>query len=169
MLLAMDPSKGLGTSPARIEPLLQAPFSEINAEISPDGHWLAYQSDESNQNEIYVRPFPKVGDGRWQISTGGGMMPLWARSGRELFFRNGSTFLSVAVQTTPTFSAGNPTKVFEGRYSVASTGRNYDVSLDGQRFLMIKDGASPDDKATPASMVVVEHWFEELKAKVPAK
>ena len=169
MLLALDPSKGLGASPARIEPLLQTTFNESNAEISPDGHWLAYQSDESNQNEIYVRPFPKVSDGRWQISTSGGITPVWARSGRELFFRNGPTLLSVAVQTTPTFSAGNPTKMFEGRYAAAGIGRNYDVSLDGQRFLMIKDSATTDDKATPASMVVVEHWFEELKRLVPPR
>ena len=103
------------------------------------------------------------------LSAGTRLGPYGARSGRELFFRNGPTLLSVAVQTTPTFSAGNPTKMFEGRYAAAGIGRNYDVSLDGQRFLMIKDSATTDDKATPASMVVVEHWFEELKRLVPPR
>jgi tRNA A-37 threonylcarbamoyl transferase component Bud32 len=162
MLLSMAP-------PARSEPFLQTTFSENNAEVSPDGHWLAYQSNESNQNEIYVRPFPTVDDRRWLVSVGGGTKPLWARSGRELFFLNGGSLLSVSIQTAPAFSAGNPTKVFEGRYFTGIAGRTYDVSRDGQRFLMIKNRTTTDDKTTPASMVVVLNWTEELKAKVPAK
>ena len=70
----------------RVETLVQTTFTERNGEISPDGRWLAYQSDESGQFEIYVRPFPDVNSGRWQISTGGGTRPLWARRGRELFY-----------------------------------------------------------------------------------
>ena len=116
----------------KTEPLLQTPFAERNPQISPDGHWLAYESNESGQEEIYVRPFPKVVDGLWQISVGGGNVPLWARSGRELFYRNGDSVMSVAVQTTPTFSAGTPTKLFQGY--VSGLGRTYDVARDGQRF-----------------------------------
>jgi serine/threonine-protein kinase len=155
------------------QPLLQLPFASVmNGEISPDGHWLAYQSNESNQDEIYVRPFPSVGDGRWPISTGGGIQPLWARNGRELFYRHGNSLLSVPVETTTTFRAGTPTTVFEGPYfspPVGLAGRTYDVSRDGQRFLMIKDAPAGDPNAAAATIVVVLNWTEELKRLVPAQ
>jgi hypothetical protein len=106
-----------------------------------------------------------VRDGRWQISIGGGNVPLWARSGRELFFRSGDSLMSVAVQTTPTFSAANPTKLFEGYLS--GLGGTYDVFRDGQRFLMIKNNSSRDQ--TAATMVVVFNWTEELKRVVPTR
>ncbi|MBI4476266.1 MAG: hypothetical protein HY654_03780, partial [Acidobacteria bacterium] len=128
--------------------------------------WLAYESNESGQEEIYVRPFPNVADGRWQVSSGGGNVPLWARSGRELFYRDGTSLMSVPVQTTPTFAAGTPRKLFEGY--VSGLGRTYDVSRDGQRFLMIKDSTAADQTMTAPSMVVVLNWFEELKAKLSA-
>jgi len=166
MSLSMDPSTGLSARGERPEPLLATIFAERNPQISPDGHWLAYESNESGQEDIYVRPFPKVGDGRWQISSGGGNVPLWARSGRELFYRNGDSMMSVSVQTTPTFSAGNPTKLFQGY--IFGLGRSYDVSRDGQRFLMIKDNTAGDQTTTSGSIVVVLNWFEELKAKLAA-
>jgi serine/threonine-protein kinase len=124
----------------RTQPLVRTQFSERNAEISPDGRWIAYESDESGQFEIYVRPFPNVDEGRWQISTGGGAKPLWARSGRELFHLAPVTRLMVVpVKSGPTFAAGNPELLFEGRYlDAAFIGRTYDVSPDGKRFLMIK-------------------------------
>jgi serine/threonine-protein kinase len=144
----------------------------MNGEISPDGRWLAYQSNESSQDEIYVRPFPSVADGRWPISTGGGSQPLWARNGRELFYRHGNSLLSVPVETTTTFRAGTPTTLFEGAYlspPVGLAGRTYDVSGDGQRFLMIKDAPAGDPNAPSASIVVVLNWTEELKRLVPTK
>ena len=120
---------------------MQTTFNELNGEISPDGRWVAYQSNESGQDEIYVRPFPDADRGRWQMSTGGGTRPLWARSGKELFYLGPSgAVMSVAVEGGSTFRAGNPTRLFEGRYFAARicSGRTYDVSPDGQRFLMIK-------------------------------
>ena len=138
--------------------------------ISPNG-WLAYQSNESNQDEIYVRPFPS-GDGRWPISNGGGTQPVWARNGRELFYRHGNTLLSVPVETRATFSAGTPTTVFEGSYfspPVGLSGRTYEVSPEAQRFLMIKDAPAGDPSAAPASIDVVLNWFEELKRLLPTK
>jgi serine/threonine-protein kinase len=177
MLLMLDaatgPSTGLGTGPStaprRAEPLIQTTFAEWNPEISPDGRWLAYQSAESGQFQVYVRPFPKVNEGRWQVSTAGGTRPAWARNGRELFFLDGNNVLTaVPIQSTATtFSAGNPSKVFDSRYFTGSLYRTYDVSPDGQRFLMIKDTVSTDQTSTstPASMVVVLNWFEELKAR----
>ena len=143
------------------------------AEFSPDGRYLAYQSAEGEpgQSEVYVRPFPQVDSGRWQISTTGGTRPAWARSGRELFYLDASnTLTAVPVQTSgSTFSAGKPAKVFDAKYSTPFPPRPYDVSADGQRFLMLKDSAAGDPNATPASMVVVEHWFEELKQRVNGK
>ena len=153
------------------QPLLQMPFDEENAEVSPDGRWLAYQSNESGQSQVYVRPFPQVDSGRWQISTMGGSRPAWARTGRELFYLdNNNLMTAVPVQTSPTFSAGNPKKVFEARYLVPNNARTYDVSADGQRFLMIKSVAEARDAgAPPPSIVVVLNWFEELKQRVPVK
>ncbi len=155
------------------EPLLQLPFASVmNGEISPNGLWLAYQSNESNQDEIYVRPFPAVGDGRWPVSTGGGIQPLWAQNGRELFYRQGDRVLSVPVETTTTFRAGTPTTVFERPYlspPVGLAGRTYDVSRDGQRFLMIKDTPAGDPNAAPATIEVVLNWSEELKRLVPTQ
>ena len=163
----------------RVEPLLQTPFDERNAAISPDGRWMAYESNETGRLQIYVRPFPNVADARYQISTGGGRTPAWAPNGHDLFYVNRASIMAVTVQLTPTFSAGNPTKLFDapsllldGRFIGTGTGgtnRTYDVSRDGQRFLMIKNNAgSSDGNASPASMVVVQNWFEELKAKVAA-
>jgi serine/threonine-protein kinase len=163
-----SPSAGPGAGERPTEPLVQTIFIEYNGEVSPDGHWLAYQSNESGQDQIYVRPFPNVDSGHWQISTSGGTRPLWARSGRELFYLDrDNAMTSVPVHTTPAFSPGNPTKLFGGRYLSAS-GRTYDVSPDGQRFLMIKDNAVGDQTVAPA-IVVVLNWQEELKRLVPAK
>jgi tRNA A-37 threonylcarbamoyl transferase component Bud32 len=159
------------SSPSTVEPLIQTTFSETNAEISPDGRYLAYQSNESGRGtEIYVRPFPRVNDGRWQASTRGGTRPLWARNGRELFYLDpANTLTAVAVQTSgATFAVGIPTKVFDTTYAAPlNNSRTYDVSPDGQRFLMIKENAGEDRNPTRAGMVVVLNMFEELKAKPP--
>jgi serine/threonine-protein kinase len=153
----------------RATPLVQTPLSELFGEISPDGRWVAYESDESGRIEIYVRPFPEVDGGRWQVSTGGGAGPLWARSGRELFYWVGpGRMMAAPIQPGPTFVAANPRVVFEGRY-VGGFGRNYDVSPDGQRFLMIKDARPADERAAPQQLVVVLNWLEELKRLVPTK
>jgi serine/threonine protein kinase/WD40 repeat protein len=159
------------TGEPRPEVLIQTSFGDRDAEISPDGRWLAYASDESGRFEIYVRPFPKVNDGRFQISTNGGGGAVWSRSRSELFYqtRAGDVF-SVPFQTAPTFVAGAPSKLFDGSQYVSSGfGRMYDVSPDGQRFLMLKSNDSATQAAVPASLVVVLNWTEELKARVPVK
>jgi serine/threonine-protein kinase len=174
MLLALDgvrgvapPSPGLGAP----RPLLQTPFEERNGVISPDGRWLAYESDSSGRFEIYVRPFPNVSDGQWLISTAGGTRPRWARNGRELFYLapdGALTAVRVDARDT-TWSAGRPAKILEGRYfsGGARLGTTYDISPDGQRFLMIKQ-ADSGQTAPPPQIVVVKNWFEELKRLVPA-
>jgi hypothetical protein len=141
--------------------------------VSPDGRWLAYASDESGAFEIYVRPFPDVDSGRWQVSNAGGIHPQWSRDGRELFFLslqgNSIALLAVPVEPGPTFRA--PTELFAGEYYYGATVSSpdvYDVSADSQRFLMIKPGAT-DDGQTPPDIVIVENWFEELKRLVPVE
>ena len=143
--------------------LLAESFVEAEAAISPDGRWMAYGSDETGQLEIYVRPFPEVDTGRWQVSTEGGHHPVWSRDGRELFFDDGSAVLVVDVETNDeTFRAGIPERVFAGTYDYRNP-RRWDVSPDGQRFLMTAFAAL----ATAEQLHIVLNWFEELKEQVP--
>ncbi len=117
---------------------LKTPANENAPQFSPDGRWLAYASDESGLYEIYVQPYPGPG-GKWQISTDGGREPRWNRNGRELFYRIGRKMMAVEISTQPTFSAGTPKTLFEGEYRLLQTSTpNYDVTADGQRFLMLK-------------------------------
>ena len=153
----------------RTEPLIQTRFAESSADVSPDGRWIVYQSDESGPPEIYVRPFPKVDEGRWQISTAGGTRPVWGRDGKELFFLDLSRgMISVPVRTAPTFTSGQPTKLFDSGAFFGLPGRSYDVSLDSQRFLVVKEANQPGRDTSPPSMVMVLNWIEELKARVPS-
>ena len=153
-------------------PLVKTPFNELNGELSPDGRWLAYQSNETGEYEIYVRPFGQA-EGQQQVSSEGGTRPVWARDGRELFYletRDGTSALEGVVMSVPvdeigatnTFTHRAPARLFAGTYywGGANPGRTYDVSPDG-KFLMVKEGGGS------ATFVVVENWFEELKARVP--
>jgi serine/threonine-protein kinase len=147
--------------------LVQTPFSDTNADLSHDGRWLVYQSNETGIPEIYVRPFPNVNAGRWQISTGGGSRPVWSKNGPELFYLDSKgAMMSVAVQMTPTFNPGNPTKLFEAPYTVAGPWRSYDVAPDGKRFVMIKDAKVDGQSGSQPGMVIVLNWIEELKARL---
>ena len=167
---AARPSGASATNARTVIPLVHETDNEDNGEVSPDGHWLAYQSDQGGLNQIHLRPFPNTDSGHWQVSTAGGSKPLWSRDGKELFYLDGSNALTaVQVETTPSPRFGNPTKLFDGRYFNGGNGRTYDVSPNGKRFLMIKDSRLGDQVTTPASMVVVLNWPEELKARVPAK
>jgi serine/threonine-protein kinase len=141
-------------------------FPGTRPEISPDGRYLAYESVETGRSQVHVRPFPQVNGGRWQISTRGGTRPAWSRDGRELFYIDESMVLmSVPVQTSgPTLSYGSPTTVVDTKYAEPNPSRHYDVAPDGRRFLMLKASA-PEPNTTPASMVVVLNWFEELRAR----
>ena len=114
--------------------LLRSAANEVNAEISPDGRWLAYMSNESGRAEIYLRPFPKVDASRRQVSTTGGTRPLWSRDGRELFYHVApDTIMAVPVRLGDDITLSSPQPVVKGPYAVAAnTGRHYDVSLDGQ-------------------------------------
>jgi Tol biopolymer transport system component/predicted Ser/Thr protein kinase len=148
----------------KAQPFLQTRFNEAAPRFSPDGHWLAYGSDESGRSEIYVQPFPGPG-GKWQISTEGGTEPVWNPNGRELFYRSGDKMMAVDIVNQPGFAAGRPRKLFEGRYVANPVNPNYDVSRDGQRFLMTKES---EQGSSATQINVVLNWFEELKQKVPA-
>jgi len=158
-----DPSAGSGQV-RKAQPFLRTPFNESAPRFSPDGHWLAYISNESGRNEVYVQPYPGPG-GKWQISTEGGTEPVWNPNGRELFYRSGDKMMAVDIATQPGFAAGKPRMLFEGQYvPTPLTAPYYDVSPDGQRFLMLKPA---EQEQAPTQINVVLNWFEELKQKVP--
>jgi serine/threonine-protein kinase len=153
-------------SDRKAEPFLQTQFQEGAPRFSPDGRWLAYVSNESGRPEIYVQPYPGPG-GKWQVSNDGGTEPVWNRNGRELFYRSGNRMMAVETTTQPSFSAGKPRQLFEAQYFLApfpTLDSTYDVSPDGQRFLMIKE---TKQATAPSRINVVLNWREELKRLVP--
>ena len=152
---------GIDTVPV---PLVATKFTELSPALSPDGRWLAYTSDETGQYEIYVVPFPNTSAAKWAVSARGGTDPQWSHSGRQLFYRDGAgNLVAHEVQTTPTFSLGRSTALFPaGGFVSFGTSSEYAVASDDRRFLMIRPLATD----TPDKLIVVENWFEELKAKL---
>jgi eukaryotic-like serine/threonine-protein kinase len=135
---------------------LESPFAKLNAAVSPDGHWIAYVSNETKTHEIYVRPWPGPG-GKWQVSADGGARPRWSRNGKELFYNSKGGMMAVPVDGKGQFSTGKPQLLFQRTFG------DYDVLPDG-RFVLFD--------APPAlgmsELDVVENWFEELKRIAPA-
>jgi serine/threonine protein kinase len=148
--------------------LLQEEYDERDPQISPDGRWLAYASDESDQWEVYVRPFPDVDSGGLKkVSTSGGNYPLWSPDGRELFYRSPDGFVAVSVETNPDLKLGSPQRLFDMEPYLA-----VDIDPDGKRFLMVKGVETAEDdtaQGTPRKIIVVTNWFEELKEKAPVE
>jgi len=163
-----DPSTGLDIwllpldGDRRPQLFLRSQFLELMPVFSPDGRWLAYVSNESGREEVYAQPVPGPGQ-KIQISTAGGTQPVWARNG-ELFYRNGDQIMAVEVKTQPTFSTTPPRLLFGGPYFWFTGRSNFDVTPDGQRFLMLQSQESP---ATQVNVVL--NWFEELKQRVRAQ
>jgi serine/threonine-protein kinase len=156
--------------PPDLEALLRTRFDELNGVFSPDGRWLAYQSNATGRWEIYVRPFPVVEGGQWQVSTSGGTEPLFAPSGQELFYRApNEAIMGVTVSPGTSWTAAEPKQLVPDRYFGGGelVMRSYDVSRDGRRFLMIKDDPAPSSISTSDSLILVQNWFEELKRRVP--
>jgi len=151
------------------KPLLQEKYSENDPRISPDGRWMAYASNESGKSEVYVRPFPDLNKGRWQISTSGGNTPLWSPQGRELYYHIGDAAMAVPVETEPAFKPGKPTVLFRGTKNLSSAGIDmtdftyWDVHPDGKRFLTLKEAATE----APRKINIVLNWLDELKQRVP--
>ncbi len=153
---------GIDSTPT---PLVVTDATERMPMLSPDGRWLVYTSTASGRTEVYVRPFPNVTETVWQVSTTGGNEPRWSHSGRELFYRSGDNHLvAVAIAAGATFEWGAPRALFPMTgYRTAGNGRMYDVTPDDRRFLMLR--VLPSEKAS--EVIVVQNFFEELKAKVP--
>jgi len=144
-------------------PIVHTPADEHSPMFSPDGRWLAYVSDESGRNEVYVVSYPR-GEGRWIISAGGGSEPVWSPDGRELFYRHGNAMMAVPVQSQPTFSAGAPKALFESDLKMGVyDSLSYDVAADGREFLMIERRL----ELAPNQLNVVLDWDRELQRKVP--
>jgi len=149
----------------RVTPFLNSQFREMYPDFSPDGRWIAYTSEESKRNEVYVRAFPAPGM-KQQVSSEGGTEPLWSRNGKQLFYRRQDQVWVVDVRTDGGFATSKPRLLFEKPgFSRTEPIRCWDLSLDGQRFLMVKMG---EIKPRPVTeMILVQNWFEELKRLVP--
>jgi eukaryotic-like serine/threonine-protein kinase len=168
VLEVVDPNTGndiwrldLEGSP-RAVPFLQTQFSERSSRLSPDGHWLAYVSDESGRNEIYIQSFPQPG-AKTQVSIAGGDQPVWSRDGRKIFFRAEGAIQEITFEAGSPPSVGKARTLFPDVFDNPQVGGHtaYDVFPDG-RFLMIQSGESVDN----SEIVVVVNWLEELKRLV---
>jgi Tol biopolymer transport system component len=148
----------LSLADRKVTPFLETEFDETHGAFSPDGHWIAYASNESGRYEVYVQPFPGPG-GKWQISNTGGTAPVWRRDGKEIFYlapdRN---LMAVAIRAGAVFESEAPAALFQTRVRI-DLDRHFDVSADGQRFLMtmpLEDGASPP-------ITLVQNWTALLR------
>jgi eukaryotic-like serine/threonine-protein kinase len=153
-----------------LQPLVNSPYDEYAMALSPDGRWLAYESNETGRSDVFVRPFPNTNDGKFPVSIGGGAVPLWSRSGRELFFVRDGTMMAAAVTPGPPIRFGEPHPLFEIRGALAERGTAWytpwDVAPDG-RFIMVR--SVHPGRFVDAPLIVMENWLEELKANRSAK
>jgi Tol biopolymer transport system component len=148
------------------QPLDRSEFNEEGAAFAPDGRFFAYASDASGRYEIYVRPFPNVEDGIWQVSRDGGTQPVWARDGSELFYLSpDGELMALSVQSGDDFSYGSPKFVIATPHAYLGPSTiGYDISPDGKRFLMLKDV-----EASVRELTVVLNWFSELERLAPTR
>jgi eukaryotic-like serine/threonine-protein kinase len=147
-----------------VEVLLDGDFAQLDPHVSPDGRWLAYQSDETGRFEVYVRPYPDVHAGRWLISDAGGTSPRWARTGRELFFYDGDAIVRVPITAGSTFAVGRAERLFHVKPFGGRLGPDFEVASDDQRFLFLVPTTSDTPRQT--MLVFVQHWVQELNARL---
>jgi Tol biopolymer transport system component len=146
------------------EPLafLATPANEAAPKLSPDGRFVAYSSDESGRQEVYLRPFPS-GAGRWQASVAGGGQPRWSRDGKELFYVRDTTLMSVSVATGQGVTLGQPHELFQSIDLQAQIVMPvFDISADGQRFLTVAP-VEQRAEAAPPTIRIVQNWYEEFR------
>ena len=160
----------LGADGAEFTDFLTAEWNESNGDISPDGRWIAYQSDETGEYRIYVHSFPTI-TGRHGVSPGLGTQPVWSPDGRRLYYRSGSRVLAVDVATEPTFEVlSTPELLFdEPDYVVWSNPglvRTWDIHPDGSRFLMVSPGSEVAAGDSDYQVYLVTNWFEELRERM---
>jgi Tol biopolymer transport system component len=168
MTLPIEGDDKSGWKPGEPKPFANSTFSEIYPAFSPDGRWLAYQSNESGNPEVYVRPFPEPG-GKWQVSTGGGYMPKWSRNGKELFYRTVTESKIMAVTYTASsdsFHADKPQLWSPGQFTNRGTASNFSLHPDGKRFAVLKTPG--EEKAAAVNHVnLIVNFFDEVRRKVP--
>ncbi len=146
-------------------------FTEYRPSVSPDGRWIAYESNESGQLEVYVRPFPGVDAGKWLVSSGGGQEPDWSRDGQTLFYFGPTSMMEAAIGDGPAFTWDTPEPTFDHApyNSPGVPPRAYAVSPDGQRFLMWKNFVSETARPADMKIIVVQNWVEDLERRVPTE
>lgn len=158
--------------PFAATPLLATPVTEQLSEISPDGRWIAYQSEESGRDEIYVRPFPDVSQARWQVSTSGGAAPRWSKDGRELFYlalESAGVSLRATLTGVPVI-AGAPfrTGAAVAITTFSSSMRGFDVAPDGRFVIASSAPSAAAPNGTRQRIVVVQHWLDALRGQLAA-
>jgi eukaryotic-like serine/threonine-protein kinase len=141
--------------------LVASPAAELFPSLSPDGRWLAYTSNESGTNEVYVRPFPETSTAKWQVSTSGGQQPLWAASGRELFYINGKRELvSAEIRPGAALAVGEQRTLFStAPFSGGAGIHSYAVTADSRRFMMTQEG----EPLQESELVVAQGWLQQVK------
>jgi Tol biopolymer transport system component len=151
---------GIDSAPV---PVVATRFSEISPALSPNGRWLAYVSNETGEDEIYMVPFLNTGMAKRAISEGGGTEPVWSHRGSELFYRNASgNLVAVEVNTSPTFSLGRTTVLFPAaKFTSNRFNPQYAVARDDRRFLMVR----PLETGSPDKLIFVQNWVEALKTR----
>ena len=158
--------RSAGAGDSAITPIIaNGGYEEVAPVLSPDGRWIAYASNESGRYEVYVRPFPGVNEGRWQISGNGGNEPLWAHSGRELFYRAGNgDLMAVTVNAGSAFAAAEQRRLFSAASYLNNTAHTeYQISPDDRRFLFKRLVGAEIAGARAATAVLVQHWLTELE------
>jgi serine/threonine-protein kinase len=146
---------GLTGNRAPVQVVATAPFHNYDPSLSPDGHWMAYMSDESGRFEVYVRPYPGPG-GRWQVSLEGGTEPRWSGTGREIFYRVGDKMMAATVRVQGGFQVADRTQLFTGQYDAAPNQvTDYDVAPDGKTFVMLQSVHGVEQ-----SVIVTLNWFD---------
>ncbi|MBN2242521.1 MAG: PD40 domain-containing protein, partial [Acidobacteria bacterium] len=152
-----------------LKPILNKKNMELNGKISPDEHWLAYESNKEGQFEVYLCSYPNVEETNIKISVGGGHDPLWSIDGRELFYRSNDAVMAVSIETKPKLTAHKPVELFRDRYALLGDIVTWDINPKDGKFLMVKDysGISGKEGATQPRINIILNWFEELKDRVP--
>ncbi len=157
-----------GPKPGQPSALLSGPFGETDPAFSPDGRWLAYVSDESGIREVFVRPVP-AGEGKWQVSSGGGVFPMWSRNGRDLFYRTEDSnriMVSTYSVTGSSFQADRPRVWADAAITAFGPNRNLDLHRDGKRFVVLRSEATQSGEKSH-KVVMIQNFFEELRRIAP--
>ncbi len=169
LTMPVEGSEKTGWKPGQPKPFVSTSAVEVYPAFSPDGRWIAYQSNESGTFEVYVRPFPGLG-GKWQISTGGGALPEWSRNGKELFYRTNDSKIMVVSYTTSgdSFHADKPRLWSPGQFTARGSSLNYALHPDGKRFAVLKAGNGETGPPPIKNVSFIFNFFDELRRKVPA-